>query len=375
MNLTHDVAYDQIVNVASARKAGAIRVIPGDPENSYLIHKVEGSPDIVGAPNAVQRRTIPDRRADPDSEALDRHRRAPQLVDRSLRETLIDLRFRPPSRTCAGGRAGFAGSRGAGSRRSGRSSRSSRSEEDDDEALKPAEPDFTLISLPTALRVPKYKSAFRVTHRFTRPIASGDFGDFVANFFGIDSGAMIGLEYRFGIVPNGQIGVHRTSDRTIEFFGEYGLFRQGQRLPLEIAVITSIEGTDNFKDSKSPAVGAVVSRRVGSHAAFYVEPIWVNNTNPLPKEVVDHNDTFMIGLGARIRIRPTVYVVAEASPRVAGFKPGVTQGGFAIEKHAGGHQFQLNFSDSFGTTMGQIARGGARGQDWYMGFNISRKFF
>lgn len=48
MMLTHDAAYTQIVNVASARKAGAIRVIPGDPDDSYLIHKVEGLPDIVG---------------------------------------------------------------------------------------------------------------------------------------------------------------------------------------------------------------------------------------------------------------------------------------------------------------------------------------
>ena len=46
--LTHDAAYTQIVNVVSARKTGAIRVIPGDPDNSYLIHKVEGLPDIVG---------------------------------------------------------------------------------------------------------------------------------------------------------------------------------------------------------------------------------------------------------------------------------------------------------------------------------------
>jgi hypothetical protein len=48
MNLNHDVAYDQIVNVASRGKPGAIRVIPGDPENSYLVHKIEGLPDIVG---------------------------------------------------------------------------------------------------------------------------------------------------------------------------------------------------------------------------------------------------------------------------------------------------------------------------------------
>ena len=49
LNLAHAVAYDQIVNVPSARKTGAIRVIPGDPENSYLVHKIEGRTGIVGA--------------------------------------------------------------------------------------------------------------------------------------------------------------------------------------------------------------------------------------------------------------------------------------------------------------------------------------
>jgi hypothetical protein len=37
--------------------------------------------------------------------------------------------------------------------------------------------------------------------------------------------------------------------------------------------------------------------------------------------------------------------------------------------------FQLNVSDSFATTMGQIARGGPAGTNWHLGFNISRKFF
>jgi len=256
-------------------------------------------------------------------------------------------------------------------------------EQTDDGALKLAEPDFTLIGLPTALRLPKFGSAFRVTHRFTRALGSGDFGDLSADLFGIDSGAQIGLEYRFGIIPNGQIGVHRTSDRTTEFFAQYGVMRQGPRRPLEIMALASIEAPNNFKESKTPALGVILSRRVGGVAAFYVEPIWVNNSNPLPKEVVDHNDTFMVGVGARVRVRPTVYLVGEVSPRASGYKPGSTHGGFAIEKRAGGHTFQLNFSDSFGTTMGQIARGGVTGIDsnqaetrnWYMGFNISRKFF
>jgi len=101
----------------------------------------------------------------------------------------------------------------------------------------------------------------------------------------------------------------------------------------------------------------------------------VNNSNPLPSELADDNSTFMVGLGTRIRFRPTVYIVAEVAPRAGGYAPRAPHGSIAIEKRAGGHLFQLNFSTSTATTPGQIARGGASGSDWMMGFNISRKFF
>jgi hypothetical protein len=48
LDLSPTVAYGNLVNVASARKPGAVRVIPGDPENSYLVHKLEGRPGITG---------------------------------------------------------------------------------------------------------------------------------------------------------------------------------------------------------------------------------------------------------------------------------------------------------------------------------------
>ncbi len=43
-----DISYAQLVGVASRGKPGAVRVIPGDPANSYLIHKLEGRSDIAG---------------------------------------------------------------------------------------------------------------------------------------------------------------------------------------------------------------------------------------------------------------------------------------------------------------------------------------
>ena len=48
LNLSDATAYAALVNVPSSRKPGAIRVIPGDPDNSYLIQKIEGAPGIVG---------------------------------------------------------------------------------------------------------------------------------------------------------------------------------------------------------------------------------------------------------------------------------------------------------------------------------------
>ena len=243
-----------------------------------------------------------------------------------------------------------------------------------DRAVDASQPDFTLIALPTTLRIPRFGSSFRVTHRFTRPLGQGDFGDLLSDGLGIDSGAQIGLEYRFGIFAGTQVGVHRTSDRTIQFFVQQNVLRQGHGSPVGVDAIAADEGTNNFHDSYSPSIGAVISRELGRHGAVYAQPIWVNNTNSLPSELVDDNSTFIIGFGARIRIRPTVYVVAEAAPRF-GFGPDVAHMSFAIEKRAGGHSFQLNFSNGFGTTLAQVARGGISNDNWYFGFNISRKFF
>jgi hypothetical protein len=248
-------------------------------------------------------------------------------------------------------------------------------QDDPDRDLSFEQPDFTLVNLPTTLRLPRFESAFRVTHRFNRPLGQGDFGDLVGDLFGLDAGAQIGLEYRFGLMRGLQAGIYRTSDKTIEFFSQYNLLQQGDASPVAVGVLASIDGTNNFRDSYSPALGVAISRTIPRFAALYIEPIWVNNSNPSPSELADDNDTFLLGLGARVRIRPTVYLVGEVVPRVAGHDPGVTHGTFGIEKRWGGHQFQLNFSNSFGSTMGQLARGGLNNDDWYLGFNISRKFF
>jgi len=247
-------------------------------------------------------------------------------------------------------------------------------DDDPDRDPNPSQPDFTLVNLPTTLRVPRFRSAFRVTHRFSRPLGQGDFGDAAENLFGLDSGALIGLEYRFGLMRGLQAGILRTSNRTIEFFTQYNVMQQGAARPVGLGVIASIDGTNNFRDSYSPSIGVVVSRELWRYGAVYAEPIWVNNSNPLSADLGGDNDTFLLGLGARLRVRPTVYLVGEYIPR-SGYEPGVHHATFGIEKRAGGHVFQFNFSNGLGNTMAQLARGGTSNDDWYIGFNISRKFF
>ena len=48
LNLLHDLAYDQLVNVASGQVPSLKRVLPGNSVNSYLAAKIDGRAGIVG---------------------------------------------------------------------------------------------------------------------------------------------------------------------------------------------------------------------------------------------------------------------------------------------------------------------------------------
>ena len=242
--------------------------------------------------------------------------------------------------------------------------------DDDDAALVLAEPDFRVLNLPSTLRLPRHGSNFQLTHRFNGNLRhdSGNAG----NLFGLDQGAAVGFEYRFGVARHLQAAVYRTAiDKTFQLHGKYDAVRQSPSIPVSLSALLSVEGADNFQERYSPAVGPVVSRVVRDRLAVYATPIWVHNTAALLD--IDR-DTFFVGLGGRVRVSSTVYVVAEVAPRASGYSPDKAAYGFAIEKRAGGHLFQLNVNNGQGTTFGQLARGGFT-DSLYLGFNLARKFF
>jgi hypothetical protein len=118
-------------------------------------------------------------------------------------------------------------------------------------------------------------------------------------------------------------------------------------------------------------VGAVISRTLGDRIALYAVPMWVRHSAVLAE---GHRNTAFIGLGGRARLSRNVFVVGEVSPRVGGYAPGSPEYAFGIERRAGGHMFQLTFTNSVGTTFGQISQGGFP-DTLYLGFNLGRKFF
>ena len=251
----------------------------------------------------------------------------------------------------------------------------------DDREIDPVEPDFVVVNLPTQARMPRGGWAFRVTHRFSRPLGDGSLGDLAKDFFGFDSGGLIGLELRYGITRATQVGVHRTSDRTVQLFAQRDV-RRAESQPFGLAVFAAIGGLDNFTQDYSPGVGVIVSRRLGERGGVYAMPAVVAHlVTPGLDEATGSESTtaLVVGFGARFRFSENGALLFETAPRLnapeagtgASFRHPVS---FGLERTVGGHAFQLNISNSFGTTLGQMARGGAP-SGWYIGFNIARKFY
>ena len=244
--------------------------------------------------------------------------------------------------------------------------------DDDDAALVLAEPDFRVLNLPSTLRLPVHGSSFQLTHRFNGNLRRGSLSGNAGNLFGLDQGAVVGFEYRFGIARHLQAAVYRTAiDKTFQFYGRYDAVRQRDSIPVSLSALVSVEGADNFQERYSPALGLVVSRMAGERLAVYATPVWVHNT---AASLDIDRDTVFVGIGGRVRVSSTVYVVGEIAPRAGGYSPDKPAYGFGVEKRAGGHMFQLNFNNGQGTTFGQLARGGLS-DSLYLGFNLARKFF
>ena len=192
----------------------------------------------------------------------------------------------------------------------------------------------------------------------------------------------MGLEYRYGITSTLQAGVHRsTLGKTLNVFGRWDTLRQSDRV-----CRSSISPMPVDRGTEQPAAGSA-ARRVGDRLARAEQldrrstrrrP---TSTTPTPKRCgcctkgtsttrrSTEDDDDALDRGRHVLHRPrragrgsceTVYARRRGlAARWRATNRTTAAWGAAIEKQTHGHVLQLNFGNSFGTTPGMIARGGA----------------
>ena len=256
--------------------------------------------------------------------------------------------------------------------------------------------DDFVYSLPTGRAVPKGALFVNFAHRFAyNPAFSGPgLGNTLLGFDGI-SISSFGL--RYGITDKLSVNVFRSPSiigRPIEFMGTFNVMDEQDGRPLNAALRVSVDGQDNFRRNFTTNFEAVVSRSITRHAQLYVVPTYSINNRRLvtkpgnlatrPPELPGF-DTFSLGAGLAVNIRPTVALVAEVIPTLKnGDELGIHRPSYAfgIQKRVRGHAFTLGVSQGPGTTVAQ--RAGTRAtlvgnpsadtpSGLFFGFNLMRR--
>ena len=135
----------------------------------------------------------------------------------------------------------------------------------------------------------------------------------------------------------------------------------------------SIRTSDRFHF----AYELLLARKFSDAFSVQLMPTMVHY-NIVPNSAVP-NDLFTIGAGVRIRLTPRSNLNLEYYYQLPGHKLPGTYNSFAVgyELETGGHVFQLQFTNSYGTTERTFLHetSGSWGNgDIHFGFNISRVF-
>ncbi len=227
--------------------------------------------------------------------------------------------------------------------------------------------DDVLVSLPTGKTVDRHGLYVNFAHRFmdTAFTGPGKGGELL----GLDSVSISSFGLRYGVTDKFSVSVWRSPsfiERPIQLMAAYKLLDENHEAPLNLSVRVSVEGQNNFQKSFTENIETVFSRSITSHAQFYAVPTFSFNARRLePGGLVSSQipdfpgvDTFSIGFGAAVDIRPTVALVAEIIPTLlnAGelgiHRPAYS---FGIQKKIWRHAFTLALTNSPGTTVSQRA--------------------
>jgi len=227
--------------------------------------------------------------------------------------------------------------------------------------------DDLLVSLPTGKAVDRHSVVVNFTHRFLDTAFTGQGKG--AELLGLDSVSISSFGLRYGVTDKLSVSVYRSPsfiERPIQLMAAYNVLEENHEAPLNLAFRVSVEGQNNFQKSFTENIETIVSRTIMSRAQLYVVPTFSFNARRLePGGLISSQipdfpgiNTFSIGFGAAVDIRPTVALVAEIIPTLLNsddlgiHRPAYS---FGIQKKLWRHAFTLALTNSPGTTVSQRA--------------------
>ncbi len=273
--------------------------------------------------------------------------------------------------------------------------------------------DDRLFFLPTGKRLERHGLLVSFTHRFPYEAAFSGVarGHTLA---GLDDFSASAFGFTFGITSRLSVSAYRAPSiigRPLELMAGYELAEERTGAPLNASVRFSVDGQNDFSRNFTTNFEAILSRSFGPRAALYLVPtVSLHNrpvlaatsllTNPpafqpcgqglandIPASlhVRPCANTFALGVGLAVDVRPTVALIAEVDPTLAnGEDLGIHRPpfSFAIQKKIWRHAFTFGFTTSPGTTVAQ--RSGTRAtflrdphadtpSGLFVGFNLSRQ--
>ncbi len=343
MNLSPNQFYESIVGQPSQEKPHLLRVHPGKPDSSYLVHKIERRANIEGAAMPL----VGDPLSDDEIS--------------TIRQWITNL------------------------------------EEEDERRMasskKPAAFPFNgwrLMNLPTTRSLDGGSHLFLISHRFNPTVNQG-----YDALYGLDGSSIIKLSVGHAFTDRFRVLLGRSNaSDNVELSTHYQIAQQwGERQwPLGVSVHNTLnwvseappEGESRYRSEAVKYTAQLsLARLIGDRFGVMVVPgVTVN-----PAEGVDDENVLVtLGLGGRVHVYGNVNLFAEWVPILSGFVRTRTFGnenrfdswGGGVEIAVGGHVFQVVISNSVGVTTDQSLRGGDLDiQDFFdgdfrLGFNIYR---
>jgi mono/diheme cytochrome c family protein len=258
--------------------------------------------------------------------------------------------------------------------------------------------DDYLFSLPTGRRIDRHGLYLNFTHRFVyTPAFSGTGGG--DTLFGLDNFSISSFGLRFGVTDKLSVSAYRSPsliNRPIELGIAYHFLDEHDGRPINATVRISEDGQNDFSKNFTTNLELMVSRTVTRRAQLYAVPTLSlaareltskpGSLASIPPNAPGFN-TFSLGVGGAMDIRPSVALVAEAIPTLAnGSELGIHRPAFAfgIQKRVLRHAFTLGFSNSPGTIVSQ--RAGTRAtflgepsadtpKGLFIGFDLMRQIY